>query len=116
MRLSDRIAVLQDGRIAQIATPVEVYERPANLAVARLLGPAFEMRVNGATRVLRPHHVRFAPTPSGPFTVRASRFTGENWEIEACDGETIALLVNRQPLAVDTRGYVNMLDTEIQSQ
>jgi ABC-type Fe3+/spermidine/putrescine transport system ATPase subunit len=115
MRLSDRLAVLTNGGIGQMAAPVEVYERPASLAVARLLGPAFEMRVDGATRVLRPHHVRFDPDPSGPFTVRASRFVGGHWEVEACDGGTTALALNRQPLAGGTRGRVT-LDSETESQ
>ena len=116
MRLSDRIAVLQDGRIAQIAPPVEVYERPANLAVARLLGPAFEMRVDGGIRVLRPHQVRFEPDPHGAFTVGGSRFLGGGWEAEASDGETTALLINREPLVGGSRGNIKILDAEIQSQ
>ena len=36
--LADRIAVLVDGKIQQHAIPEEVYERPANLTVARFMG------------------------------------------------------------------------------
>jgi ABC-type sugar transport system ATPase subunit len=36
--LGDRIGVLLDGRIAQVASPAELFARPANLAVARFLG------------------------------------------------------------------------------
>ena len=36
--LADRIAVLVDGQIQQHSTPEEVYERPANLTVARFMG------------------------------------------------------------------------------
>ena len=36
--LADRVAVLIDGRIQQHSTPKEIYERPANLAVARFMG------------------------------------------------------------------------------
>ncbi|GAC1655267.1 MAG: ABC transporter ATP-binding protein [Gemmatimonadaceae bacterium] len=36
--LADRIAVLLDGRIAQIATPAELFSHPATLSVARFLG------------------------------------------------------------------------------
>jgi putative spermidine/putrescine transport system ATP-binding protein len=36
--LADRVAVLVEGRIEQHATPQEVYERPANLSVARFMG------------------------------------------------------------------------------
>jgi ABC-type Fe3+/spermidine/putrescine transport system ATPase subunit len=36
--LADRIAVLVDGEIQQCAVPEEVYERPANITVARFMG------------------------------------------------------------------------------
>jgi ABC-type Fe3+/spermidine/putrescine transport system ATPase subunit len=36
--LADRVAVLIDGRIQQHAKPQQVYERPANLIVARFMG------------------------------------------------------------------------------
>jgi multiple sugar transport system ATP-binding protein len=38
MALGDRIAVLLDGKFAQIATPAQVYREPASLGVARLFG------------------------------------------------------------------------------
>ncbi|MEP6992639.1 MAG: ABC transporter ATP-binding protein [bacterium] len=37
-RLADRVAVLLDGRIAQVSTPAQLFARPATLAVARFLG------------------------------------------------------------------------------
>ncbi|MFG2088492.1 MULTISPECIES: ABC transporter ATP-binding protein [unclassified Spirillospora] len=38
LALADRIAVMEDGRIRQIGTPVEVFRRPANLFVASFIG------------------------------------------------------------------------------
>ncbi len=38
--LSDRIAVINDGRVQQVATPVELYETPANAFVAGFIGDA----------------------------------------------------------------------------
>jgi iron(III) transport system ATP-binding protein len=38
--IADRIAVLDNGRIQQIGTPVELYDRPANRFVATFLGTA----------------------------------------------------------------------------
>src|SRR4029079_16994127 len=38
MALSDRIVVCNKGRVQQIGTPREVYERPANLFVADFMG------------------------------------------------------------------------------
>lgn len=36
--MSDRVVVMQDGRIEQVGTPMEIYEEPVNLYVARFVG------------------------------------------------------------------------------
>ncbi len=38
MTLADRIVVLQAGRVEQVGTPMDLYERPANLFVAGFIG------------------------------------------------------------------------------
>jgi multiple sugar transport system ATP-binding protein/alpha-glucoside transport system ATP-binding protein len=38
MTLADRIVVLNEGRIEQVGTPLDLYLRPANLFVARFIG------------------------------------------------------------------------------
>ncbi len=38
LTMSDRVAVFNDGRIQQLATPAELYERPSNAFVARFIG------------------------------------------------------------------------------
>jgi len=47
LTMSDRVVVLDDGRIQQIGTPTEVYHRPANVFVAQFIGESniFEARV-----------------------------------------------------------------------
>lgn len=91
LAMSDRIAVLRDGRLVQVGTPVELYERPASRYVAEFLGEsniftgrcargAFVDATSGASfavadhhvgdaLVVRPEHVRLAtvagPVPSG---------------------------------------------------
>ena len=44
MTMADRIVVMHDGRVEQIGTPLELYDRPANLFVAGFIGsPAMNM-------------------------------------------------------------------------
>src|SRR6185437_11841933 len=50
--MSDRLAVMNSGRIAQIGTPQEVYESPADAYVADFLGAANLLTVSVAQRVL----------------------------------------------------------------
>ncbi|PWS38719.1 spermidine/putrescine ABC transporter ATP-binding protein [Falsiroseomonas bella] len=49
MAMSDRIAVMNAGRLQQVGTPAEIYERPANRFVATFVGHAnmIEARLTG---------------------------------------------------------------------
>ena len=38
MTLADKIVVLRDGRIEQVGSPIELYERPGNAFVAQFIG------------------------------------------------------------------------------
>lgn len=38
LALADRIAIMQDGRIMQLAPPADIYSRPASASIARFLG------------------------------------------------------------------------------
>ena len=40
MNMSDRIAIMNNGRIAQVGRPTEIYENPASSFIARFLGEA----------------------------------------------------------------------------
>jgi iron(III) transport system ATP-binding protein len=50
--ICDRIAVMNDGVVQQVGTPMELYERPANLFVAGFLGTAniLSGRIIGSSR------------------------------------------------------------------
>jgi multiple sugar transport system ATP-binding protein len=44
MTMADRIVILRDGYIEQVGTPLDVYDRPANLFVAEFIGsPAMNL-------------------------------------------------------------------------
>jgi len=65
MTMADRIVVLNAGRIEQVGSPIELYERPDNLFVAGFIGspkmnlisgPAAE-ELTAATIGVRPEHI-----------------------------------------------------------
>jgi multiple sugar transport system ATP-binding protein len=66
MTLADRIVVLNKGRIEQIGSPMELYNRPANLFVAGFIGsPMMNFiaaekldRSDAVTLGVRPEHIR----------------------------------------------------------
>ncbi len=62
MELADRVAILNRGRLEQVGTPAEVYDRPATPFVAEFLGD--EVRVQQGSGVLPPDAAG-APGPPG---------------------------------------------------
>lgn len=56
--MSDRVAVFSKGRIEQIGTPVEIYERPATEFVAGFVGVSNILTRDGARVMLRPEKIR----------------------------------------------------------
>jgi len=58
LTMSDRIAVFSDGRIEQVGTPGEIYERPANEFVAGFVGTSNIIEQDGRRYTVRPEKIR----------------------------------------------------------
>ena len=58
LAMSDRIAVLSNGRIEQIGTPLEVYERPQTDFVAGFIGISNLIERDGRHMTIRPEKIR----------------------------------------------------------
>ena len=61
MEVADRIALMNEGRIEQVGTPRELYERPENEFVMSFVGPV--NRVGDAW--IRPHDLELCAEPNG---------------------------------------------------
>ena len=64
LTMSDRLAVFRDGRIEQVGTPADVYERPATAFVAGFVG---------TSNLLRGEVARTIIGEAGTFTVRPEK-------------------------------------------
>jgi putative spermidine/putrescine transport system ATP-binding protein len=58
LTMSDRLAVFQEGRIEQVASPAEVYERPATEFVAGFVGVSNVLERGGRRLTVRPEKIR----------------------------------------------------------
>jgi ABC-type Fe3+/spermidine/putrescine transport system ATPase subunit len=58
--MSDRIAVMNAGRIEQVGTPVEIYERPASRFVAEFIGRMNFFNEGGRLITIRPERAKLA--------------------------------------------------------
>jgi putative spermidine/putrescine transport system ATP-binding protein len=74
LTMSDRIAVFNEGRIQQVGTPSEIYERPASAFVAGFVGTSnlvsgeIAQRVTGSSEMfsIRPEKIHLDGTNSEP--------------------------------------------------
>ena len=118
LSLADRIAVLRDGRLIQVAPPQELYDHPADAFVAsfvgranlidatvlapdvvdsplgRLMTPLHGLPIGATVRLLvRPEKVEPSQSATGentfPATVLHDRFFGASREIELSIGQSI---------------------------
>jgi putative spermidine/putrescine transport system ATP-binding protein len=58
LSMSDRVAILREGRLVQLGPPVELYERPRTRFVAGFLGHANFLQTAAGLFALRPERIR----------------------------------------------------------
>src|SRR5260370_18135009 len=66
LTMSDRVAVVANGRIEQVAPPVELYERPATEFVAGFIGISNLLTRGGIRFVVPPEKLRLLPSNTSP--------------------------------------------------
>jgi putative spermidine/putrescine transport system ATP-binding protein len=66
LTMSNRVAVFNDGRVQQVGTPTEVYERPANPFVAGFVGVSNLLERDGRRFTVRPEKVTIAENGNLP--------------------------------------------------
>ena len=81
LTMSDRLAVFSQGRIEQVGTPAEVYERPATGFVAGFVGTSNVLEGEAARAVAGDPH---------PFTIRPEKIALVEPDHEAGSGECTA--------------------------
>ena len=76
LTMSDRVAVMANGQIEQVGSPVDVYERPATEFVAGFIGISNVLLRDGVRFVVRPEKIRMLAEDERPdpgMTVEAGR-------------------------------------------
>jgi ABC-type Fe3+/spermidine/putrescine transport system ATPase subunit len=71
LAMSDRVAVMNQGRIEQLGPPMEIYDSPATGFVADFIGETNFIRRNGSVIAIRPEQLRISrggPASDGALT------------------------------------------------
>jgi len=114
--LGHRVAVLHEGRLEQLATAEDLYERPATLFVAGFVGRANVLRgaaarafggKDGHVAVIRPERLRFADGGVAG-VVRERRYIGATalYLVESDAGDRLEVLAEPDAAAVGDRVYL----------
>lgn len=115
LALGDRIVVMGEGRIAQIGTPTQIYQRPASRFVAGFVGQLNRFEVRGqsgaevavaggrlpwtgaaSTLFCRPEHLEPSPTPAHLTGILVGQF------FQGAHSRLLVEVGTGQPLLVDT--------------
>ena len=99
LSMADRVAVFDRGRIAQVGSPQEIYERPRTRFVAdfvgssNVLGPPLAARFGASGWAsLRPEAIRLDAGGPVAGTATASRYLGAGTQLTvAVDGAPLAV-------------------------
>ena len=78
LAMSDRIAVMNGGKVEQVGTPTEIYERPRTRFVADFIGEINILEGGGPLRALRPEKIRLVAAEGARLsgTVETSNYLG----------------------------------------
>ncbi len=127
MEVSDQIVIMNHGKVEQIGTPAEVYDRPATAFVMSFIGPVNIISQNSDNGIHNPVFIRpqdivikLEPSPDA-FPARISRLIHLGWEIQVelvlDDGQVLMAHLNRDRfdtlnLAPQQRVYVEPKDVK----
>ena len=88
LSLSDRIVVMERGKIVQTGTPEEIYYNPENSYVANFVGKSnFIKDEKGDQYILRPEDLDLRKNPNGKYIIEEIIFLGHKTEVILTDGK-----------------------------
>jgi ABC-type Fe3+/spermidine/putrescine transport system ATPase subunit len=98
--MSDRVAVMNGGRIEQLAPPREIYDRPATRFAADFIGETNFIETGDAVVAVRPERMSVHPEGEGsglPGSVVASMVVGPSSQcvVKTDDGQEVVIRQQR---------------------
>lgn len=76
LSISDKVVVMNNGRIEQIGTPEEIYYSPINEYVANFIGKSNFILKDGAKKLIRPENIKIEKNQKGNWKVINKEFMG----------------------------------------
>jgi putative spermidine/putrescine transport system ATP-binding protein len=106
LTMSNRIAVFNQGRIEQVSSPVELYERPSTEFVAGFVGVSNLLERDGSRFTIRPEKIQLLDPSTAPNGLRTER--GRIAEI------AYAGMVTRYTVALEGGGELQLVRQNVE--
>jgi putative spermidine/putrescine transport system ATP-binding protein len=106
LTMSDRIAVFNQGRIEQVSSPIELYERPATEFVAGFVGVSNLLERDGTRFTIRPEKIQLLDPAAAPNGLRTER--GRIAEV------AYAGMVTRYTVALEGGGELQLVKQNVE--
>jgi putative spermidine/putrescine transport system ATP-binding protein len=117
LSLSDRLAVMNAGKLEQVGTPEAVYERPASAFVASFLGEINLLGTPGGRAGLRPERVVLTEAAAGRAagTIEEVAYHGASRRctVQLDDGRKLVVRTGEPVGAVGTRVGVDWVEADL---
>ncbi|PMR59240.1 sulfate ABC transporter ATP-binding protein [Verrucosispora sp. ts21] len=113
LEVADEIVVINEGRVEQIGSPDDLYDRPANEFVMRFLGPVTQL----GDQLVRPHDLQLFSDGTTGVAARVTRVTRIGFEIRVdvatTGGQPVTVTLTRNEflalgIAVDSEVRVQL--------
>ena len=95
LSISDKVVVMNNGKIEQIGTPEEVYYSPINEYVANFIGKSNFILKDGVKKLIRPENIKIEKNQKGSWKIINKEFMGA-YTILKIKNATEELYVNIQ--------------------
>ena len=98
LSMSDKVVVMDKGRILQVGSPYEIYLHPKNNQVSAFIGRSNIVLVDGKERLVRPENITLRADAQGAYTIMDKNFMGPKTEYRISDGaDTLEVEVSGIP-------------------
>ena len=113
LEISDKIMIINDGKIDAIDTPENIYNHPKNLSTAQLFGDVTSLAIQNKKRYIRPENIKIVEKSTYDIEVNNSFYLGEKYRISAKLGSDIINLYHNTNIKKGSKLFIDFNEEDI---
>tara|TARA_B100000965_G_scaffold185099_1_gene154519 strand:+ start:862 stop:1782 length:921 start_codon:yes stop_codon:yes gene_type:complete len=113
LEISDRIMIINSGKIDAIDTPENIYKNPKNIETAKLFGDVTSLKLDNKRLHIRPENIKIVEKSPYNIEVKDSFYLGEKYRISAKLGGEIFNLYHNTNLNQGENLHINFNKEDI---